>query len=243
MRMVHRRTTVAAALVAVMLMVACGDDEESSSDTTAPTTSTTLSQIQLDEQKAQRVVLTEADLPGYTIDPADPADETSPEGLAALNACGNNDPLFVQLDKDDDPRGATSPSFSKGDTITVGSSVTFGDNEDQAKATMTAVSAAPFPTCLSRALTAELRRDPAWTNVTVSTTKLPAVTAGDQAVGYRSTVRARVGGTAVTFYADTIFIRSGRAIASVDVSSVGAVFPEAERTRLVTAVAGRMAAP
>ena len=241
--MVHRRTTLAIAMVAVMVMVGCGDDEESSSDTTVAPTTTTLSQTQLDEQKAQRVVLSEADLAGYTVDPPDPDDEISPEGLAALNACGNNDPLFVQLDKDDDPRGATSPTFSKGDTITVGSSVTFGENEDQAKATMTAVSAASFPTCFSRALTAELRRDPSFTNVTVSTTRLPAFTAGDQAIGYRSTVRARVSGTSVTFYADTLFIRSGRGIASVDISSFGAVFPEAERTRLDTTVAGRMAGP
>ena len=226
-----------------MLMVGCGDDEESSSGTTVAPTTTTLSQIQLDEQKAQRVVLTEADLPGYTIDPPDPDDEITPEDLAALNACGNNDPLFVQLDKDDDPRGATSASFSKGDTITAGSSVTFGENEDQAKATMTAVSAASYPTCLSRALTAQLRRNPGFTNVTVSTTKLPALTAGDQSVGYRNTARFRAGGTAVTFYADTVFIRSGRAVASVDVSSVGTPFPEAERTRLATTVAGRMAAP
>ena len=108
---------------------------------------------------------------------------------------------------------------------------------------MTSVSTASFPTCLSRAVAAELRRDAAFTNVTVSTTKLPAITAGDQAVGYRNTVRARVRGTAVTFYADTVFIRSGRAIASVDVSSFGTAFREAERTRLATTVAGRMAAP
>ncbi|HEV2760437.1 MAG TPA: hypothetical protein VGV86_12795 [Acidimicrobiales bacterium] len=241
--MVHRRTTLAVAMVAVMLMVGCGDDEESSAPDTTVAPTTTLSQIQLDDQKAQRVVLTEADLAGYTVDPPDPDDEITPEDLAALNACGNNDPLFVQLDKDDDPRGATSPSFSKGDTITAGSSVTFGENEDQAKATMTAVSAASFPTCLSRALTAQLRRNPGFTNVTVSTTKLPALTAGDQAIGYRNTARFRAGGTAVTFYADTVFIRSGRAVASVDVSSVGTPFPEAERTRLATTLAGRMAAP
>ena len=236
---------LAVGLVSVMALVACGDDEDDSSSpaTTAPTTSTTLSQMQLDEQKAQRVVLSMADLPGYTQDPPDPANDTSPEGVAALNACANNDPLFVQLDKEADPRGATSPTFSKGDTITVGSSVTFGDNDDQAKATMTAVNAAPFPGCLARALAAELRRDSDYTNVTVSTTKLPAVSAGDQAVAYRSTARFRVGGTTVTAYVDSVLIRSGRAISSIDLSSVATPFPEAERLRLAAAVAGRMAAP
>lgn len=235
---------LAVGLVSVMALVACGGDEDDSSSpaTTAPTTSTTLSQMQLDEQKAQRVVLSTADLPGYTQDPPDPANVTSPEGVAALNACGNNDPLFLQLDNEADPRGATSPTFSKGDT-TVSSSVTFGDKEDQAKATMTAVNAASFPGCMARADAAELRRDRDYTNVTVSTTKLPALTAGDQAVAYRSTARFRVGGTAVTAYVDFVFIRSGRAVSVIDLFSVGTPPPEAERLRLATVVAGRMAAP
>ena len=156
---------MAAALVAVMLMVACGGDEESSSDTTAapPITSTTLSQVQLDDQKAQRVVLTAADLPGFTEDPPEPDDE-SPEVQAAVYACLNNDPLLMQLGEDNDPRGHGAPDFSNGD-MTASSSVTFAETEDQARAAIAALSATSFPTCFSAALTAELRRDGSLTNV------------------------------------------------------------------------------
>ena len=88
-----------------------------------------------------------------------------------------------------------------------------------------------------------LREDDTFTNVTVNTTKLPAMTAGDQTVGYRSLVRVRAEGTAITFYADFILIRSGRAVSGLTLFQATTPFPEAERLRLATALAGRMAAP
>ncbi len=235
---------MAISVVAVMLMVGCGDDKDSSSPTTvAPTTSTTLSQIQVDEQKAQRALLTAADLPGYTVAPPDPDDENSPEIEADINACLNNNPVIILLGSDTDPRGASSPDFSKGDEITASSTVTFAESDDQAKAAITALSASTFPACFARALTAELRRDSDFTNVSVTTTKLPSLTVGDQSIGFRSVARFRAGGTAVTVNIDSTFIRSGRAVSVLDLSSVGTPFPQAERSRLATVIAGRMAAP
>ncbi len=187
-------------------------------------------------------MLTDTDLPGYTTDPPDPNDDPPPTD-AAVNACVNNNALFVQLGEDTDPRGAVSPDFSKGDEITVGPAVTFAGTEDEARAAGTAFSATTFPTRFSNAITAELRKDPDFTNVTATTARLPATTAGDQAVGYRSTTRFRVSGTAVTVYADLVLIRSGRGLAGIQRSSFSTPFPEAERTRLVAAVAGRRAAP
>ncbi|HEV2760436.1 MAG TPA: hypothetical protein VGV86_12790, partial [Acidimicrobiales bacterium] len=162
---------------------------------------------------------------------------------AALNACANNDPVFAQLGEENDPRGAFSPEFSKGELVTVSSGVTFAETEDQARAAITAFSAASFPSCFSRGFAAVLRRDGTFTNVTVTTTKLPAMTAGDQTVGYRSLARVRAQGTAITFYADFILIRSGRAVAGLTLFQATTPFPEAERLRLATTVAGRMAAP
>jgi hypothetical protein len=47
----------------------------------------------------------------------------------------------------------------------------------------------------------------------------------------------------VTFYVDFSFIRSGRGLSVLTLFNVGAPFPDAERTRLATLIAGRMAAP
>ena len=239
-----RGKTRALGLAAVMLFGACGDDNDSASSTTTvvPATTTTLSQAQLDKQKAQRIVLTAADLPGYTQDPPDTTPDSA-EFEAAANACANNNPVIVQLGTDNDPRGAVSPDFSKGEAVTVSSSVTFADTEDQARTVMTDLNAESFAACFSRAFTAELRKDPSFSNVSVSTTKLPAITAGDQSLGYRVVARVRTEGTNVTLNIDFTFIRVGRAIASIDDLSATTPFPAAERLRLATLVAGRMAAP
>ena len=242
MRTVPCRQIVALCAAAVMLLVACGDDEDSSAPTTAPTTSTTLSQVEVDRQKGQRVVLTAADVPGFTEDAPDP-DDDSEELEAAANACVNNDPLLSRLGEDDDPRGASSPDFSQGERFTVNSGVTFAENDDQARAAMTAVSAPSFTGCFSNALAAELRKDPTFTNVSVTTARLPAINAGDQTVGYRSTARARVANQAVTFYFDFTFIRSGRVLSVISGLGFDTPFPEADRSRLATTIAGRMAAP
>jgi hypothetical protein len=244
MAVVSRWARAALAVVAAgTLLAACGDDKESSSSTTTTlATTTTLSQIQLDRQKADRVVLAAADVPGYTMDAPEPDDE-SPELEAAANACVNNNPVLVVLGTDNDPRGVNGPDFSKGDEATISSSVTFAETEEQATAAIAAASVATFPNCFSRALATELRKpESGFTNVTVATAKLPALTVGSQSVGYRSTVRGRVQGQALTMYFDFTFIRAGRGVAVLDGFAFGTALPEAERVRLATLLAQRMAA-
>ncbi|HUR23104.1 MAG TPA: hypothetical protein VMZ73_04460, partial [Acidimicrobiales bacterium] len=89
-----REKTAALGLAAVLLLGGCGDDtddkESSTATTAAPATSTTLSQAQLDKQKAQRINLTAPDLPGYAQDPPDPNSQDSAQFEAAANACVNN---------------------------------------------------------------------------------------------------------------------------------------------------------
>jgi hypothetical protein len=241
-----RGTTAVLGLAAVLVLGGCGDDKDSASSTTttvAPATTTTLSQAQLDKQKAQRIVLTAPDLPGYSQDPPDPSSDNSPEFNAAANVCVNNNPVIVALRSDNDPRGVASPDFSKGEGVTVSSTVSFAETEDQARTALADVGAASFPACFSKALTAELRKDPTNANVSVTTTKLPDITAGDQSLGYRVVAKFRTQGTNATVNFDFTFVRVGRAVASLDDLSVTTAFPAAERQRLATLIAGRMAAP
>lgn len=237
------RWRVAAGMAAALLLMGCGDGEPASPATTvAPATTTTLSQVELDRQKAQRIVLTAADLPGFTPDPPDPI-EGSDRLEEEAAPCFNNNRLIVRVGQASDQRGASSPDFRKGDGMSVGSGVTFADTEDEARAALTDIGAASFPACFSRVLTADLQGAPGVTNVATTTTRLPAPAVGDQSVGYRSVVKARFNGTAVTFNLDFTFIRTGRAVAVLDDFSSGAPFPAAERSRLAMALASRMAAP
>src|SRR5215210_4564227 len=170
---VGRGGAIALALAALMVMGGCGDDKKESSSTTtvAPATTTTLSQAQLDKQKAARILLTAADLPGYTLSAPDPSIDSSAEFEVASDACVNNNALFIYLGDESDPRGAATEDFEKGETLTVSSSVTFGDTEDQVRTAIADVSATTVAACLARAFAAEVKRDTSLTNVTVTGSK------------------------------------------------------------------------
>ncbi len=157
--------------------------------------------------------------------------------------CANNNALLARLGEKDDALGAFSPDFSKGTTLTVSSSVTFGETEDQARAAIADLSAASFSGCFSQAYAAAVRRVASTTNATATTTKLPALTVGDQSIGYRTVVKFRFEGQSVTLNADFTFVRFGRGFAEFDAQSEAAPFAEAERVRLVTTLVGRLAAP
>ncbi|MDQ4069100.1 MAG: hypothetical protein M3203_06475 [Actinomycetota bacterium] len=239
---VRCRRALAACLAGTVLVVACNGDESSAPTTTAPAgPTTTISQVEGDRQKAQRAVLTPADLPGFSQDaPGTHVDDTELE--AAANACFGYNPLLVRLGEADDPRGAASPHFRRGEVLTLGSGVTFAETEDEARAAITALSAEGFERCFSDALGARLRNNPMFADVDVTTARLPNVAVGDESTGYRSTVGVQVSGQAVTIYSDFTFVRVGRGVAVLSGFAIGAPFPEAERNRLVTAITGRMAA-
>lgn len=243
----RRGATMAASLMTVVVVFgACGDDKkdkESSSPTTAASTTTTLSQIQLDKAKAQRILLTAADLPGYTLSPPDPSSANSAQFDAAADACVNRNAILAALGEDNDPRGAYTEDFEKGDSLTVSSAATLAETEDQARTAVADASVATVPACLARAITAELKTDATLTNVTVTGSKLPTLTVGDQNVGFRMVAKARTQGQNVTFNTDFTFLRVGRALALLTDSSVTTVLPEAERVRLATVLTGRMAGP
>jgi hypothetical protein len=182
-------------------------------------------------------VLTAADLPGFTADAPD-ADAGAASGAGE---CLGDSPVLIQLGEPSEPRGATSNDFSKG-AITVRADVTFAESDDAARAAVTTLTAASFPACYSEILTSVLNEESNITNVSVTTTRLPAVSVGDQAVGFRATSKLRFNGMPITVYADSIFIRSGRGFAILELTSTPAPFPDADRLRLATTLADRMAA-
>lgn len=224
------------AVLAAVLLGACGDDGESAAPTT---TSTTLSQVQLDKQKAERATLSAADLSGYTEDAPDPDDEEV--DAAGADECIENNALLLRLGEDDDPRGAASPDFSR-EVHTVSSSVTFAETEDEARAAFAVVNRPALVGCLGDALSAELSNTAGFTNVRVTTSKLPAITAGDENVGYRLVIRANAGGQAITLNLEFTFLRAGRGVAVFQSLSETTTFPAADRARLAGVVGGRMAA-
>jgi len=184
------------------------------------------------------VVLTVADVPGFTMEAPDP-DEAGflPE------ACFNGNALLLRIGRDDDPRGALSPDFADSQDAIVGSAVTFAETEDEARAAFTVFEAPSFPPCFAADFAKQMDSLPDFSNVTATTTRLPALTVGDQSIGYRTTLKSRYTGIAVTTYSDVVFVRSGRGVAVVDAVASGTAFSNATRIRLATAVAGRLAAP
>ena len=234
------------AVVVTMLLASCGGDGDSSSaDRDGPTTTvaptSTIPPPAADKARAQRIVLTAADVPGFTAKPPDPeedADDTSDEAVAQ---CAKNNPLVLE---GDDPRSADSPDFSKGDDEeTVSSSATFAETEEAARLFMADIGAPAFAGCFDDAFTKVAAADPEARGVTfkVSTTPLPAPGVGDQSVAYRSVITGSQGRTRVTFNGDFTFIRTGRALAFFAVTKQGAPFRESERMRLASVIARRMA--
>lgn len=226
----------AGVLAAAVLLAACGGGGEAAAPTT---TSTTVPQVELDKRKAEQAVLAAADLPGYT----DDADEDEDEGedLAGASECVGASALLVVLGETGDPRGASSPTRSSG-VHSVSSSVSFAATEDEAVAALAVVEDEATATCLGNALVADMGATPGFTNPRLTTSRLPAVPAGDQQAGFRMVLRATAAGQVLTFNFDQTFVRVGRGVAVVFTFSEGATFPNTERSRLVTAVASRMAA-
>ena len=236
--------------------------------TPTPTTTGTGSSVDADAQRAPKLLLSAADVPGFTAEPPDPYSDSASffEGFQCTN-----DPVFYSLGASDDPTGASSPIFSQGALVpspegnraqrTVASAVTFAASPDKARSAMASLKVASFADCFSRAYKDYLADDAALSDVSVSTSPLPVLGVGDESVGYQALVRSRLtplgrqlssamggekirmdpAGSEMKMYLDVTVIRSGRALVLLQDISMGTPFAEVERARLASVIAARMA--
>jgi hypothetical protein len=227
-------------LTTLVLLVGCGgdDDSESSDSTTIPPT--TRPTAELDKQRAGRIVLTAADLPGYTEDTS--PDEDDDEVDRAFAACVQNDPVLT-AEEPENPRTVDGKDFDKGDELSVGSSATIAETQEQAQAAIAQLRNQTVLDCLQSAFRRELAAslDPGVTLRNVAVSALPVATAGDEAVGVRVAATLSAAGETVQVTSDVTAIRRERAVAFLVTNGVGNRFSNAEREALALKMADRMA--
>lgn len=190
-----------------------------------------------DEAAARRIVLTSADLPGYTEDVGEEEDQSS----TAVDECLNDNPLFA----DNYPRASESPDFAKGDgAVRVQSGVTFAEKVGDARKGFSDVRAALAGPCLKDEVRKSLQEavDPGVVVQGVTVSSLPAPRGFDEAVASRLSIPVQVGSSRLSFYAELTYLRQGRGIAAVETFQIDEPFPEAERNRLAAVVGGRLKA-
>lgn len=216
------RTLTGAAAAVLLVVAACGGGSD-------------LPPAAEDEAAARKVVLSAADLPGYTQEPADPEDRSS-----AIDKCVANNPL---LNVEDNPRGASGPDFTKDDdNVQVQSGALFAEKDADAQKAFSDIQAALSSQCLKDEMrnTLEEAVNPGVVVGTVSADMLPAPGGTDQSVAARLTVPLESQDEQLTVYADLTFLREGRGLAGVFTLQAGAPFPDAERTRLADVVGERL---
>jgi hypothetical protein len=188
-----------------------------------------------DEAAARKVVLSAADLPGYTQEPVDPEDRSS-----ALDRCVADNPL---LNVEDNPRGASGPDVTKDDkNVQVQSGALFAEKDADAQKAFSDIEAALSSQCLKDEMRNSLGEavDPGVVVRTVSAEMLPAPGGTDESVAARVTVPLESEDERLTVYADLTFLREGRGVAGVFTLQAGSPFPDAERTRLAEVVGQRL---
>ncbi len=212
-------------LLLSVALVACGKEEE------IPT-------AQEDAARAERVVLHESDLPGFTRDDGDDEDESDPAD-EAFEECAEGTSLSTSGEADE--RGAES-SFTNDDddSIQVLSGVSFFETEKEAEAAFAPLTAPEFAPCLENAFRTVFGDVSDQATVTVSVSEVPTEESADEHVGYRVVVSAFGPGGARTGYLDFIFLRVGRGAATIGAFQVAEPFDNDERNRLSEIVTDRL---
>lgn len=221
MRTISPRGLAAAALGLVVLAgAACGSSTPSAEE---------------DKKRAERMVLTLADLPGFVVDP-----EEDDGKVSDLNECVNGNPTWTE---DPKPRGFSSPDFSKDDgNVVVSSGAVLTVEVSEAQKAMADMREALASECLREGLKASVL-DGADSGVSVrsvQTTPQPGPTYGDESVASRTVMQISAPGERLTMNVDFVFLRSGRMLAGVFTLQIGSPFPDAERNRLAALVESRM---
>lgn len=186
-----------------------------------------------DKARAERMVLTAADVPGYTQDPADDEDDDD-----ALDKCVANNPTLIAEPK---PRGAEGPDFSKEEEeLQVGSGVFFAETEAEARKAFRDLEAGMGSQCFKDGLKEAIEEDGDVVVENIKTSSLSELRGVDESEGVRVDIDATADGESVGAYVDLVFVRHGRALGGIFASGTGSPFPEGERDRLANLLARRV---
>ena len=235
-RITVRRLAVAAAL-APLVLARCGHDGSVSITSGAPAVARTDAGSARGPVTAQRIVLTAADLPGYSVDPGPDPDATSAGAAADFQQCAGAGAAALA----DENQTAQSPGFRLGTTISISSLATLAVDEATATAAMNDLSRPAMHVCVTGLLRSVLERDVRVPVTSASTELLPGAR-GSELVTWRTTMNYTSGGSKHVAYSDLTFLRSGRALASLFAFQKGEPFSTSERNRLVGIMSSRMAA-
>jgi hypothetical protein len=219
---------ILAIVVFGMALAACGDGEK-------------LPTAQEDKARAERIVLTEADVPGLTKEPADDSSDTSTDPSdVAFEACLHNNPLLTTLGESE--RGADATFSDDDESVTRSSAVTFAESEKDAKAAFAELTSDSFAGCLEgtfkSGLQAEIGSDADVSGLKVAA--VPVADVGDEAVAYRADVDLEAAGQSFPLSFDFVFIRADRGIVGLFAFDAAKPLDDAERARLAKILGDRL---
>ena len=188
---------------------------------------------------AKRVVLTKADLPGYTGKPHTKSDDLSSTQKKDFATCvGLPTTIF-----DDTPgaQNVDSPDFSKG-RASVSDSVEIDPKKRDIDDGWNQISRAGVAPCLQKLFEAALRAEPDFPKTVTLDTSITRfdVGIGSRSVGYALTFTATGPGGTVVIYLDLIFLPRDRAGLDFEFSNVGAPPVRSFETALVQKVYDRI---
>jgi hypothetical protein len=222
---------------AVLGGTACGSGERSAAPgTTVPAVTTTLSASEVAKAKARSVVLTAADVPGFTR--AAPTTESSPDPQLA---CAKEAPTLVATTNS--PTKVEGETFERGPDgdLTVSSTA---DVLDPAQATtLLAELASPkLAACFQRAFrdafNAELGGQASLTVKVVPSSSPVAGAEQAASLDIQGTVSAA--GNRVPMHFRWSFVRKQGTVATLDYGAFGAGYDKAEHDRLLALITSRL---
>ena len=229
----------------LLLTAGCSEDdaetpEASASPTTASASPSPAADSGAEAAAAARINLTAADLgPGWTSTPPEPPAPADDATERALYACVGITPT--------DPIGddVSSPSFTNAAEAEISSSVDFYAGAEDARAELTAFSAAKGTECLRSSLESILTAEVAaagGTVASVSLTRNKAIEVVPDSIGVRVSASVNAQGQTLTVTGDLLAIVRGRVVAQVFAVSFGGEFPTAVLATAAKGVATRAAA-
>jgi len=208
-------------LVLTMALVACGGGDEK-----VPAAAE-------DKAQAERIVLTEADVPDLTRT----EEEDSDDGSEPFQKCLNDNVLLTKLG--DGPRSAESSFGNEDETIVRASAVNLAESEGDAMAAFAELNRANFVGCFEEAVRTAFEEELSGSFSNLEVIKLPVEKVGDDTVAFRTTLDLELV-RSLALSLDYVFFRVGRGLGVLFSVDVDGTLDAAERTRLVKAIAGRL---